>query len=143
MLDTCGHNIDACGVYAAVSENTRQLGDILFNAAKGPGKELAQIVGEYLACLDACGLAQLLHLPPDAAAVQRFSAFVKKNRTGMEAPLLGVIQQLLFQLARNQNGPGFAFAVDCYFPGAYGFHGEIPQLGNPNSGSTNGLNHQI
>ena len=86
----CGHDIDACGVDTAVAQDVRQLCDILLNAIESPGKELAQIVGEYLAFLDACGLAQLLHLPPDAAAVQGFSAFAKKNRTGMDAPLLRV-----------------------------------------------------
>ena len=52
-----GHDIDAGGVNAAVAENIRQLGNILLDTVKGPGKELPQIVGKYLTFLDTGGLA--------------------------------------------------------------------------------------
>ena len=57
VLDACGHDIDASGVDAAVAENIRQLGNILLDTVKGPGKELPQIVGKYLTFLDTGGLA--------------------------------------------------------------------------------------
>ena len=48
-----GHNIDPCGINAAVSQNIRQLCNVLLDAIKGSGKELAQIVGKNLGRVDA------------------------------------------------------------------------------------------
>ena len=45
------HNVDPGGVDAAVAQNVRQLGNVLFNAVKRPGEQLAQIVGKDLAGL--------------------------------------------------------------------------------------------
>ena len=52
MFIAGGDNINSCGVDAAVAENIRQLGNILLDTVKGPGKELPQIVGKYLTFLD-------------------------------------------------------------------------------------------
>ena len=43
-----GHDIDSCGVDAAVPQNVGKLGNVLFDAIESAGKELAQIVGENL-----------------------------------------------------------------------------------------------
>lgn len=51
MLDASTHNVDPGGVDAAVAQNVRQLGNVLFNAVKRPGEQLAQIVGKDLAGL--------------------------------------------------------------------------------------------
>ena len=49
VLDACGYNINTGGVDAGMSQNICQLGNILFNAVKGAGKQMTQIVGEHLA----------------------------------------------------------------------------------------------
>ena len=51
VLGAGGHDVNACGVDAAVAQNVRQLGNVLFNAVKRPGEQLAQIVGKDLAGL--------------------------------------------------------------------------------------------
>ena len=48
VLGTGGHNIDPGGVDTAVTQDIRQFSNILFDAVKGPGKELSQIVGKHL-----------------------------------------------------------------------------------------------
>ena len=48
MLHTCCHNIDSCGIDAAVPQDVRQLGNIFFDPIEGPGKELTQIMRENL-----------------------------------------------------------------------------------------------
>ena len=70
MLDACGHNIDPGRFDVAVAEDVCQLGDILFDLVKGPGKKLAQIVGKYFGRGNLRRFAQPLHLRPDAAAVK-------------------------------------------------------------------------
>ena len=93
MLHTCGHDIDPGGVDAAVAQDIRQLGDILFDAVKGPGKKLPQIVGEYFGCLYLSFFAKLLHLSPDAGAVYRHAAFVYEDHTVFDFSLFGEIHQ--------------------------------------------------
>ena len=51
-----GHDINPCGIDAAMAENISQFGDVFLNAVKGAGKKFAQVVGEYLLCMNArCG----------------------------------------------------------------------------------------
>ena len=57
VLGSGGHDIDSGGVDAAVSQNIRQLRNVLLDAIKGSGKELAQIVGKNLGRIDAGYLA--------------------------------------------------------------------------------------
>ena len=52
-----GHDIDSCGVDAAVPQNVGKLGNVLFDAIESAGKELAQIVGENLRGRYVCGFA--------------------------------------------------------------------------------------
>ena len=49
MLCACRNNINASRVDACVSENISELGYILFNAVKGTGEEMAQVVRKDLA----------------------------------------------------------------------------------------------
>lgn len=57
MLCSGGHNIDPGGINAAVSQDIRQLRNILLDAVKGPYKELPQIMGKDLGGIDARHLA--------------------------------------------------------------------------------------
>ena len=93
MLHTCSHDIDPGGVDAAVTENIRQLGDILLDAVEGPGKKLPEIVGKHFGCLHLSPFAQLLHPSPDAGAVYRHAAFVYEDHTVFDFSLFGEIHQ--------------------------------------------------
>lgn len=64
-----GHNIDASGVDATVTQDIRKLGNILLHTVKCPSKQLSQIVRKYFAFLDPSSFTKLFHLPPDTAAV--------------------------------------------------------------------------
>ena len=72
MLAPGSHNIDPCCVDIAVAQNIRQLGNILFNAIKGSGKQLAQVMVEHLAGLNHGLLTEGLHLRPDDVPGHRF-----------------------------------------------------------------------
>ena len=84
------HNIDSGGVDAAVAQNIRQLGNVLFNTIKGSGKQLAKIMRKHLACLYMCLFAERLHLCPNTASIQRLSIPGCKNHAGMDAFFLYV-----------------------------------------------------
>ena len=71
VLGAGGHDIDTCCIDAAVAQNVRQFGNILFYAVKCAGEQISQIMGKYLCFLYPCHLAQPLHLSPNAAAYNR------------------------------------------------------------------------
>ena len=54
VLGAGGHNVDSGGINAAVSQNIRQLCNVLLNAVKGSCKEFPQIVGKDLGRIDPC-----------------------------------------------------------------------------------------
>ena len=87
-----GHDIYAGGVNAAVPQNIRKLGNVLFNAIKSTGKELAQIVGEYLGGLDPGSPAKAFHLRPDVASVKGPAVSCDKDSAALDVFLGGVIQ---------------------------------------------------
>ena len=86
-----GHNIDPGGINAAVSQDIRQLRNILLNAVKGPCKELPQIVWKDLGGIDPCCPAQPFHLRPNVTAVQRITAPGDEDGAPSDATLLRVI----------------------------------------------------
>ena len=49
VLQARGHNIDSCGIDAAVAQHVRQLRDVLFYGIKRSREQLAQVMGKYLA----------------------------------------------------------------------------------------------
>ena len=91
MLGAGGYDIDPGGVDTVVTQNIRQLGNILFNAVECPGEELSQIMGKDFRGIDPGGSAQPLHLRPDVTAVYGLSVLGDKNRTGFNAAALGII----------------------------------------------------
>ena len=69
MFRSGGHDVDARRVDAAVTEQVRQLCNILFHLIKSPGKELSQIVRKHFVRIYVCLRTQPLHGRPDIAAV--------------------------------------------------------------------------
>lgn len=47
-----GDDIDAGRIDAAVPENIRKLGDVLFDAVEYPGEQVPQVMGEHLLRID-------------------------------------------------------------------------------------------
>ena len=54
MFRACADDINSCRIYAAVTENVGKFGDVLFNAVKHSGKQVAQVVGKDLLRIDIC-----------------------------------------------------------------------------------------
>ena len=86
-----GHNIDPGGINAAVSQDIRQLRNVLLDPVKSPGKELAEVMGKYLGWIDTRCLTQPLHLCPDIASVQWLTIFRNEDNTVLDARSFGII----------------------------------------------------
>ena len=64
-----GHNIDPGGINAAVSQDIRQLRNVLLDPVKSPGKELPQIMWKHFRRINSYRHTEPLHLRPDITAV--------------------------------------------------------------------------
>ena len=74
MLRAGRHNVYSSGVYTAVTENVRKLGNILVNVVKNASKQMTEIVREYLCLTHPRLAAKSLHFAPDIASVKRPTA---------------------------------------------------------------------
>ena len=92
VLGAGGHNVDPGGINAAVPQNICQLRNILLNAVKSPGKELAEVMGKDLGGIDTRCLTQPFHLCPDVASVQRLTVSCHKDNAAMDSAPFGIIQ---------------------------------------------------
>lgn len=81
VLVAGGNDIDSGCVDTAVAENVGKLRDILFNAVKSAGKQMAQVVRKDLVRIDSRLLAKPFHLPPDVCAAQRSARSCNENCT--------------------------------------------------------------
>ena len=81
MLVSCGDDINPRGVDTAVTENVRELCDVLLQPVKGAGEQVAQIVRKHLVGVDVRVFAERLHLPPDIRSADRSTAAGDKDRT--------------------------------------------------------------
>lgn len=92
VLHTRGHDVDTSVLNTAVAQDIRQFCDILFNAVKGSGKELSQVVWKYFGWIDACFFTELFHLRPYIAAIQRVAVFGYEDAACLDAVLFCKIQ---------------------------------------------------
>ena len=69
MLFPCGYRVDTCRIDAGVSEDIRELRDILLHIIIGPREQVAQVMRKDLSRLHACFLTQFFHFLPDIAPV--------------------------------------------------------------------------
>ena len=92
MLGSGGHDIDSCGVDAAMAQNIRQLRNILLDPIKSPGKELAQVMGENLGRIHICSMTQPFHLRPNVTAIHRLSALCNEYGSAADSSSSGIIQ---------------------------------------------------
>ena len=92
MFGAGGHNIYPGCINAAVTQDIRQLCNILLNAVESTGKELPQIVGKDFGRINFCRMAQPLHLGPDVASIQGFAVPGNEDSTALDTAFLRVIQ---------------------------------------------------
>ena len=143
MLGSGGHNIDSCGIDAAVTQNVCQLRNILLNAVEGPGEQFPQIMGKYFGGIHLRGLTQPLHLGPDIAAVQGVAIAGDEDPPVGSSAFFSILQQQLLQLARNENRPRFTFASNRDLTLKDRLYRKVSQLRHPDPGAADGLDHQI
>ena len=142
ILVAGGGQIDPSGFHAGVSQHIRQLHHIPADLVKRPGKEVAQVVGKHLGRRHPRPFADGLHLRPDLAAGHPLSGPGEKNLTGAGFLLFRVFQQFPAQLARQQDSADLPLQRDLCPSSLDGFHRDIPDLGNPDAGGTDGLHQQ-
>ena len=116
MLRTGGHDIDSRGIDAAVAQNIRQLGDVLFDTVECPGKQLAQIMGKNFGCRYSGLSAKLLHLPPDAAPVQWLAILSTENHAAGEIrTILEDYRKYGLMCRLNETDRETIFGFSCIF----------------------------
>ena len=81
VFRACCYDINASRIDTCVSEYICELGNILFNAVKGTGKQMAKIVGEHLVRRYPCLLTQRFHLTPDVATTHWLDESRDKDAT--------------------------------------------------------------
>ena len=95
------HDIDPRRLDAGVAKQVRQLRDIFFEIVERPGKQVAQVVGEYLLPCHVGALAQGFEQLPDRDPAEGFSLPGEKNWAVMDAMLLAPAGQPVAELGRQ------------------------------------------
>ena len=136
------HNIDPCGVDAAVSKHICQLGDIFLYGVKAPGKEMAEIVRKYLLPLYIRIPAQRFHHLPDIRPIQRLAASCHENWSGADTGFPNVSLQRPLQFTGQQNHAGFPLELNDRFPLSDCLRCDIAQFRYPYARSADRLQEQ-
>ena len=76
--------IDPCDIDVAVPEQIRQAEEVFCAPVVNPCEEVPQVMGKYFLRRHARFFRQALHLPPDAAPVQRFPFPVDEDLSGTD-----------------------------------------------------------
>ena len=77
-----------------MSKDVGELGDVLFDAVKRAGKEVAQVMREHLVRIHVRVIAKGFHFPPDIRPADRLAAAGDKDRACCNVLFFGVLQQL-------------------------------------------------
>ena len=98
MLPACRHYINTGRINAAMSQNVRQSGYVLFHTVKCTCEQLSQIVWEYFCRAYPGSVAEPFHCRPDIASVYSVPFACPENHSLSYAVSGGKIQQLAAQL---------------------------------------------
>jgi len=109
MLLPCRDQVNAGGFNTGMPQDVRQFCNIFIDAVINSGKQMAEIVREYLRGFYAGFWAKALHLRPDLTAPYRSSASGEKYLAGGDFLLSGVFQQLSAEFSRQKNGANLSF----------------------------------
>ena len=115
MLVAGGNDIDPRGVDTAVTENVRELGDVLFHAVKRPCKQVPKIVRKDLVRVDMRLCTKAFHLPPDVCPADGFAVTSNKDRPCCDMLFFGILQQLFLEAFHNKNRADLSLAADSRF----------------------------
>ena len=106
------YDINSCCVDAAVTEYIGKLGDVLLNSVKRAGEQVAKVMRKHFAGIDIRVPAELFHLTPYVRSADRIACFGNKDRAVADMMPLRVFQQLLLQIAHDDDRPRLALAID-------------------------------
>lgn len=117
LLLAADKRVDARGVDARVPKQVRQVGDILLRLIICDGKQVAEVVREYLLPADVGLFAERFHVVADVTPVDRLSASGHKNTVPRDPALSDVSAQLPAERRGQQHCPLFSFGTDPCAPG--------------------------
>ena len=138
-----GNDIYAGGVYIGVSKNIGKLGDILFQAVKGTGEQMAQVVREYLAWTDLCLFAQCLHISPYIYSAHGLASPCEKDGPRDYILLLCVTEQLFLQVADYKYAAVLALTAYRSFSLVNCLDGYILQFADADARPADGLDNKV
>ena len=138
-----GHEVNPCGLNAAVPQHIGQSDHVVAGAIEGPGEQAAEVVGEHLAPLHARRFAEGLHAGPDRLSRDRETVLGKKNLARGDFLLFGVLLQFAAQPVGEQDGPNLALQRNLRYARPNCLYGDVLQLAHPDTGGTDGLQDQL
>lgn len=142
MLRAGGYQVDAGGLHAGMAQDVGQLDHVLAHMIETPGEQVAQVVGEDLALLNACRLAQPLHFRPNLLSGNGFSASGEEDLAGGDFLFSGVLQQLSAQLSGQQNGADLSFQGNLRFSFLCRLHGDPLDFRHPDARGADGFQQE-
>ena len=142
MLGAGGNDINSGCVYAAVTENIGELGNIFFNPVKYPRKQVAQVMRKDLLRVDIRLFTQSLHLAPYICTAYRLARARCKNHTAFDILLCRVAEKFLFQLFYYKDCSGFRLTINNRLAAFCRFNGYVLQLADANTGCANRLQYK-
>ena len=142
MLCAGGDDINTSCVYIGVSEDIRQLCNILFDTIKGSCKQMSEVMWEHLFRRNTGLLTQFLHLPPYITAVKRFAVFGYKQYAGSNSLFHRIPKQLLLQSLDNKYFSCLALTGNNCLTSPDSLHRNTLQLTDANARPADCLHHK-
>ena len=132
-------DVDACGVDAAVAEDVGELGDVFFEAVKGAGEEVSEVVWGYFVRVDIGFFAKVFHFAPDVGAANGFPISCDEYLSCRDVLLCCVAEQFLFEFLYDEDGTRFALEGDDCFTAFDRFYCNEFQFTDAYAGAAYGL----
>lgn len=142
VLRASGDDVEPGRLNTRMTEKIGQLGDILFQLIKRPGKQMAQVMGKHLFRRDPCFRTQRFHGAPDIGAVDGAAGTRDKEHTAFDSLFRRIAEQLLLQLADDENRPCLGLAGHYGLAALCGFDRYMLQLTDADAGAANRLQYQ-
>ena len=139
VLRAGGYDINAGRIDAAVTEDVRQLGNVLFDSVKYTGKQVTKIMWKHLLRVDTRFLTQGLHLPPDICPIDGLARAGYENYSAFDSLLRCIAEQFLPQRLHKKHRPGFRLAAYHRLAAPCCLNGDKLQLTDSDAGTTDGL----
>ena len=125
-----------------MTENVGQLGNVLFDAVKHPGEQVAQVMGKYFLRVDTRFLTQGFHLPPDICPIDGLARASHENHPAFDPLLRCVAEQFLPQRLHKKHRPGLCLTAYHRLAAPCCLNSDKLQLTDPDAGAADGLQNQ-